>query len=69
MKAVVPVVFTHEVNGIRKQETVSIEREADRKAYTADAFESHIRSILEQKGAVNPAIVSIGKPTPVIGEL
>ena len=66
MKVVITVEYAHEVNGQRKTDKIDIEREADRKAYTVDAFENHIRQVLEQKGAVKPKIVSVGMPRPLI---
>jgi hypothetical protein len=68
LKAVITVEYTHEVDGERKKDTIDIERQADRKAYTPDAFKNYVIEILKREiGAVKPEIVSITQPRPLIG--
>ena len=68
MNVGITVEYTHEVNGARKSETVEMTRPVgDRKAYTDEAFKSHIAERLEkERGAVKPLVVRYehhGPPT------
>jgi hypothetical protein len=62
MKIAVTVDYTHEVDGKRVEGTVeALLPVGDRKAYTDEAFKTHIAERLEKElGVVQPEIVRYG---------
>ena len=66
MKVKINVVYSHEIDGVRKQDMIDIELKSDRKAYTEEAFNNYLCSILKGKGVVNPHIESIGQLEPFL---
>jgi hypothetical protein len=62
MKIAVTVEFTHEVDGKRVSETIeALLPVGDRKAYTDEAFKTHVAERLEEElRVVQPEIVRYG---------